>query len=75
MAKPISAQPGSLPSLLAGLKALAERSGALVADSYARAAGSFLERLERVEDLNAERRFQQRSGSRRASASKHRLPK
>ena len=42
------------------LRALGERSGAAVGDCYARAARAVLERLEQIEDLNAERRHEAR---------------
>jgi hypothetical protein len=39
---------------------LGERSGEAVGSLYARVAGSIQRRLERIEDLAAERRFQRR---------------
>jgi hypothetical protein len=49
-----------LSGLLAQLKSLGERSNAAIGGAYALAARSVLGRLERLEDLNAERRFRQR---------------
>jgi len=40
---------------------IGERAGAALGDAYALAASSVLNELERFEDLNAERRFRQRS--------------
>jgi hypothetical protein len=51
----------ALSSLLAELKSLSERGGSAIGRAYARAASSFLNGTERLEDLNAERRFRQRS--------------
>lgn len=48
-------------SLLAELRSLGRRSGSVIEDVYARVAGSFLGRLERIEDAIAERRLRQRS--------------
>jgi hypothetical protein len=45
------------------LKALAERGGSAAGDVYAVAAGAVLNRTERLEDLNAERRFRRRLAS------------
>jgi hypothetical protein len=52
---------GALSSLLAELKSLGERSGSAIGNAYALAASTFLNGRERLEDLNAERRFRQRS--------------
>jgi hypothetical protein len=49
--------------LLAELKSLGERGSGALADAYALAASSVLRRLERLEDLNAERSYRQRSKS------------
>jgi hypothetical protein len=51
-------------SVFAELKSLGERSGAALGDAYAVVATSLLERSERLEDLNAERKFRQREKSR-----------
>jgi len=62
-------------SLLAELKSLGERSGSVIGGAYALAASAVLNRLERLEDLNAERRFRQRSkATRTAGVSKPGLP-
>jgi hypothetical protein len=53
----------TLAKVLRALKALSERSGSVVGDAYALAAGAVLNRTERLEDLNAERRYRQRSSS------------
>jgi hypothetical protein len=53
--------------LLGELKVLGERGGAALGDAYARAASSVLNEVERLEDLNAERRYQQRSKARASS--------
>jgi len=45
----------------AALKSLGERGGAVFGEAYARAARSILGRLERLEDLNAERKYLHRS--------------
>jgi len=52
---------GVITSLMAGLKLLGERSASVVGDAYALVAGSVQDELERIEDLNAERRFRQRA--------------
>ena len=46
-------------SVLAELRALFERSGEVLGDAYASVAGSVLERVERLEDARAERKFRQ----------------
>jgi hypothetical protein len=51
-------------SVFAELKSLGERSSSALGDAYALAATSFLNRSERLEDLNAERKFHQRSKAR-----------
>ena len=48
------------PSFLTQLRSLGEWSGAAVGDSYARAARAVLWRIEQIEDLNAERRYEAR---------------
>jgi len=50
---------GSLLGLLTELKSLSERGGAALGAAYAAAASTFLQEKERLEDLNAERRFRQ----------------
>ncbi len=45
----------------AALKSLGERSGAVFGEAYARAARSILGRIERLEDLKAERKCRHRS--------------
>lgn len=55
-----------LSRLISGLKSLSERSGEAVGETYARVAGSFLQRVEWLEDLNAERRARQRAQARSA---------
>jgi hypothetical protein len=57
----------ALPGWLDGLKLIGERAGAALGDAYALAASSVLNELERFEDLNAERRFRQRSQAGAAS--------
>ena len=54
-------KPWVLSLLLAEWRALRTRVGSAVGNAYASAAGSFLHRLERIEDANAERRFRRRS--------------
>jgi hypothetical protein len=54
-------------SLLAELQSLIARSGSAVGDAYARLAGSLLNRIEGIEDANAERKFRQRSQKRLAA--------
>ena len=54
-------------SLLSGLKALGERSGAAVGDTYARIASSVLVGIERLEDSSAERRRKTRRSATPAS--------
>ena len=51
------------PHLLAELRSLGARSSAALSEVYARVAGSVLERIEQLEDVNAERRFLQRAKS------------
>ena len=58
---------GAVPGWLDGLKLIGERAGAALGDAYALAASSVLNELERFEDLNAERRFRQRSQAGAAS--------
>jgi len=53
------------PSLLAELKSLGERGGAVLGDAYALLSGSVLSRLEELEDAHAERRYR-RAEARRA---------
>lgn len=48
-------------ALFSQLKSLGERTGEAVGGAYALAARSILTRVERLEDLNAERRRAQRS--------------
>ena len=64
----------ALPDFIATLKRLSERGGAALGDGYARLARSLLNRLERLEDLNAERRAQRRSGGRPERSRTPRLP-
>jgi hypothetical protein len=45
----------------AALRSLGERSGAVFGEAYARAARNILGRLERLEDLKAERKYRHRS--------------
>jgi hypothetical protein len=52
-----------LTRVVAELKSLADRGGSALGDVYALAATSFLNRSERLEDLNAERKYRQRSSS------------
>jgi hypothetical protein len=67
---------GTLSGLFSELKSLAERSGSAIGDAYALAATAFLNQSERLEDLNAERKFQQRSKARAsAGATASRLAK
>lgn len=47
-------------NLFAELKSLGERSGSALSVVYARVAGSVLERIEQLEDVNAERKFLER---------------
>jgi hypothetical protein len=54
----------TLSGLVATLKSLGERGGAAIGDAYALAAGSFLNRKEWLEDLNAERRVRRRAQAR-----------
>ena len=54
------------PSLLERLTSLAERSSSALGRGYALAASTVLRGLERLDDLNAERRFRQRARRRRA---------
>ena len=58
---------GAVGRWLAELKLLGARGGAALGDAYALAASSVLNELERLEDLNAERKFQQRAQARTAS--------
>jgi hypothetical protein len=58
---------GVVARWLGELKLLGERGGAALGDAYALAASSVLNELERLEDLNAERRFRQRLQARAAS--------
>lgn len=60
------AERDALARLAAGVKRLWERGGESFGDAYAVAATAFLERRERIEDLNAERKFQQHGRSRSA---------
>lgn len=46
--------------VVSGLRTLSARSSSLLGDAYASAAGAFLERKERLQDLTAERRQRQR---------------
>jgi hypothetical protein len=59
-----------LVSVFTGLKSLAERGGSALGDVYALAATSVLNRSERFEDLNAERKFHQRSRSNSSSSAR-----
>jgi hypothetical protein len=71
-------EPRAVSGLFAELKALGERGGSALGDAYALAASSLLNRLERLEDLNAERRFRQRptaGPSRRRAASPSNPPR
>jgi hypothetical protein len=49
--------------LLAELQSLIERSGSVVEEAYARIAGSVLNRIEGIEDANAERKFRARKNT------------
>jgi len=63
--------------LLSGLKALGERSGAAVGNTYARIASSVLVGIEHLEDSSAERRLKTRrrtAASSKASRSNKSLP-
>jgi hypothetical protein len=60
---------GALPALLARLESLGARGGSALGDAYARVASSLLVRKERLEDLNAERRFRRRAKAARAAGS------
>jgi len=64
MANPSRKLPPTL-SVLARLKSLAERSGSVLGQGYALAASTFLNGLERLDDLNAERKYRQRARPRR----------
>jgi hypothetical protein len=57
-----------LSNLFAELKSLSERSSSVIGAVYARAASSFLNQSEHLADLNAERRFKQRSRPRPRSS-------
>jgi hypothetical protein len=61
-----SSQRGSLSHLLNGLKALSTRGGSAIEGAYALAARAILQRKERLEDQNAERKFRQRSTAEQA---------
>jgi hypothetical protein len=54
---------GELRSVLPDLRALGHHMGFVIGHAYARAAGSFLAKLERIEDTSAERNYRQRSKS------------
>jgi len=56
--------------LLSGLKALSERSGTAVGNTYARIASSVLVGIERLEDSSAERRLKTRRKPAASPASK-----
>ena len=58
----------TVSGLLAELKAIREKGGGAIGDAYARAASSVLERVERFEDLNAERKHRQRKSGRKLEA-------
>jgi hypothetical protein len=58
---------GTFARWLGELKLLGERGGVALGDAYALAASSVLNEVERLEDLNAERRFRQRLQARAAS--------
>ena len=55
----------SLEAAWGELKALGVRGGTAFDGAYARLAGSFLDWFERMEDGNAERKFQQRAERKR----------
>jgi hypothetical protein len=57
---------GALPALLVRLTSLAHRGGSLIGEGYALAASRVLHGLERLDDLNAERRLRQRAKQGRA---------
>jgi len=57
---------GAFSELVAELKSLGERSSSAISNVYARAASSFLHGTERLEDLNAERRYRQRKRAKAA---------
>ena len=51
----------SLTNVLPELRALSHRVGFALGHAYARAAGSVLAKLERLEDTSAERHYRQKS--------------
>ena len=53
----------SLASVMLELRALGHRVGFALGHAYARAAGSVLAKLERIEDSSAERNYRQKSKS------------
>jgi hypothetical protein len=67
--RPNTTQRFELARLSAGLKQLWQRSGEAIGDAYAVAATAFLERRERLTDLNAERKFHHHTSSSRATRS------
>jgi hypothetical protein len=52
---------GALAAVIAELKSLVERSGAIAGSVYALAAGAVLANVERLEDAKADLRFRRRS--------------
>jgi hypothetical protein len=67
----------SLSVLLSELRSFGERTGDVIGGAYALAARSLLTRVERLEDLSAERRYTQRVQSaapKRPNAAARRLP-
>jgi hypothetical protein len=52
---------GAWASVFAALKSLGDRGGAAIGGAYVLAARAFLRGTERLEDLNAERRFRERA--------------
>jgi hypothetical protein len=60
--------------LLSELRSFGERTGDVVGGAYALAARSLLTRVERLEDLNAERRYAQRVQAKDPNAGAARRP-
>jgi hypothetical protein len=52
---------GTLASVVAVLRSLGGRGGSAIGNAYVRAARAFSSGKERIEDLNAERRFRERA--------------
>jgi hypothetical protein len=65
---------GSGAALPAGVAAFARRVGVAIGEAYAVAASSVLRAAERLEDLNAERKFRKRSNRQSATAPAARPP-